>query len=135
MTDRYYGFIVTLKEDIREDDAASLVTALSMVKGVASVRPNIGDGTLAMAEDRIKHRYQMALYDAVREVFEGKKVGSRPPISSSPPPKRRLIEPWQLFAILGICATVAVAVMVVGFHMRDNRVEALHQMEKACQTR
>lgn len=39
MTTRYSGFVVTLTDDIREDDAEAVVTALRMVKGVASVEP------------------------------------------------------------------------------------------------
>jgi hypothetical protein len=77
MTDRLAGYIVTLAEDVRVDDAEDITKAIGMVKGVSSVKPIVADLQLHMAEDRIKHNYQMAMYDAVREVFEGKKPNER----------------------------------------------------------
>ncbi len=41
MTDRFKGFLVTLDEEIREDDAEQILTALKMVKGVFSVKPYV----------------------------------------------------------------------------------------------
>lgn len=39
MTDRLSGYLVTLDQDIREDDAEEIVAALRMIKFVASVTP------------------------------------------------------------------------------------------------
>lgn len=39
MTDRHAGFLVTMADDIREDDAEAVITALRMVKGVLNVSP------------------------------------------------------------------------------------------------
>ena len=73
MTDRLSGYVVTLVEDVRVDDAEDITKAISMIKGVATVRPIVADMQVHMAEDRVRHRYQMGMYDAVRAVFEGKK--------------------------------------------------------------
>lgn len=73
MTDRLAGYIVTLTDDVRVDDAEEITRAIGMIRGVATVRPIVSDIQLHMAEDRAKHRYLMAMYDAVRTVFEGKK--------------------------------------------------------------
>lgn len=44
MTDRHAAYIVTLSEDIREDDAEeSILVAIRMIKGVASVKPVLSD--------------------------------------------------------------------------------------------
>jgi chromosome segregation and condensation protein ScpB len=39
MTQRHAGYLVTLEEDIREDEAQEIITALKMVKFVHSVEP------------------------------------------------------------------------------------------------
>jgi hypothetical protein len=131
MTDRYSGFVVTLKDDIRKDEADGIINALSMVKGVLTVRPDLGGGHLAMAEDRAKHRYYMAMHDAVRNVF-GESTADRTYPLITPPPRKRLMEPWQWSAIFFISLAAALAIVIVGVHMRDARVEALQKMEKAC---
>lgn len=41
MTDRFKGFLVTLDDEIREDDAEAILTALRMIKGVFMVNPYI----------------------------------------------------------------------------------------------
>ena len=41
MSDRFFAVTVLLEKDTREDDAADILTALRMVKGVASVSPHI----------------------------------------------------------------------------------------------
>ena len=41
MTDRMNGVTVTFDRDIREDDAEILIQAISMIKGVIHVEPNI----------------------------------------------------------------------------------------------
>jgi hypothetical protein len=39
MTNRHSGYVVVLTDDIREDDAEAVITALKMIKGVLSVQP------------------------------------------------------------------------------------------------
>jgi hypothetical protein len=46
MTDRYAALVVTLKADIREDDAEPLIDAIRLLRGVASVRPVLAEGDL-----------------------------------------------------------------------------------------
>lgn len=43
MTDRHAGYLVVLDTDVREDDAEEIITALSMIKGVAEVTPVAAD--------------------------------------------------------------------------------------------
>jgi hypothetical protein len=39
MTDRYNALLVVLESDVREDDLAALVQAISQFRGVISVKP------------------------------------------------------------------------------------------------
>jgi hypothetical protein len=52
MTDRHAGYVVVLKDDIREDDAEHVINALRMVKGVLNVEPIVSDLELYIAERR-----------------------------------------------------------------------------------
>lgn len=61
MTDRHAGYVVTLARDIREDDAEAVITAISMVKGVVSVKPVVADVELHLAQERRDRRWQTAL--------------------------------------------------------------------------
>jgi hypothetical protein len=54
MTDRLKGVIVTFKEDIREDDAEAVLTAIKMVKGVLSVKPLVSNYEQHIAEERVR---------------------------------------------------------------------------------
>lgn len=63
MTDRHAGYLVTLTGDVREDDAEAIITALRMVKGVATVKPVPADIDQAIAEDRARIAFRVKLYD------------------------------------------------------------------------
>jgi len=52
VTDRHAGYIVTLREDVREDAAEAIMTALRMVSGVTSVEPVTADYRDVMARAR-----------------------------------------------------------------------------------
>lgn len=54
MTDRHAGYIVTLADDVREDDAEHVINALRMIKGVLNVSPVPADIELHMATERAK---------------------------------------------------------------------------------
>ena len=41
MTDRYNFLVVVLEENIRDDDAETILNAIRMVKGVLSVEGNV----------------------------------------------------------------------------------------------
>jgi len=43
MTDRYTGFVVCLENDMRDDDAQAIITAIETLRGVASVQPVVAD--------------------------------------------------------------------------------------------
>jgi hypothetical protein len=68
MTDRHAAYIVVLEDDIRDDDAGeSVLIALRMVKGVASVEPVVADYSFAVARTRRDSAWRDALYELARQ--------------------------------------------------------------------
>lgn len=68
MTDRHAGYVVTLAQDIREDDAEATITALRMVRGVISVEPVQAGGDLMIAEMRAKNDMRRRLLDLLDDL-------------------------------------------------------------------
>jgi len=66
MTDRVKGFVVTLSEDMREDDAQAIADAIRMVRGVLDVSPSIVDHEDHMNRERIRRELQEKLWDILR---------------------------------------------------------------------
>ena len=54
MTDRLKGCVVMFEEDIREDDAAAVLSAIKMLKGVGDVAPTFADYDDWMNRSRIR---------------------------------------------------------------------------------
>jgi hypothetical protein len=54
MTDRFAGFVVTLEQDIREDNAEATIAAIKQIKGVADVRPVESSAEMQIAEQRAR---------------------------------------------------------------------------------
>jgi len=61
MTERHAGYLVTLAQDIREDDSEAVMAAIAMVKGVVTVEPVPADITLSIATDRATRELQSKL--------------------------------------------------------------------------
>lgn len=66
MTDRHIGYIVTLEEEIREDDAESTINALSHIKGVLNVSPVIANHEMWMAEAKGRHAILKDLVEFIK---------------------------------------------------------------------
>jgi len=71
MTDRHAAYIVTLAEDIREDDAEHILNALRMVSGVLSVKPVTASYEQTIGRERRDSAWSAALYDLARNGPEG----------------------------------------------------------------
>jgi hypothetical protein len=61
MTDRVNGFFVVLEQDIREDDAEATIAAIKQIRGVLSVKPNVGGFDEYIAEMRVRSELTDAL--------------------------------------------------------------------------
>lgn len=57
MTDRHSGYIVVLADDIREDDAEAVISALRMVKGVLSVEPVLSNPDQRIVQARAHEQW------------------------------------------------------------------------------
>jgi hypothetical protein len=69
MTDRHAAYLVVLRDDIRDDDANAILTALRMVSGVASVQPVIADYSQVIARGRRDVEWTEAIGAMVRQVL------------------------------------------------------------------
>jgi hypothetical protein len=67
MTDRHAGYLVVLAEDIREDCAEPILTALRMISGVASVTPVPADYEQVIARTRRDDLWREALQNLLRD--------------------------------------------------------------------
>lgn len=65
MTTRLKGVLVTLKDDLRDDDADRCVSAIQQIRGVLSVEPVPPDVNDHMARVRVHHE----LWEKVLKVF------------------------------------------------------------------
>lgn len=65
MTERHAGYVVTLLEDLHEDEAALTMNALRMVKGVVSVVPVLAGHTYE--GERANARWRRALLDLISD--------------------------------------------------------------------
>jgi hypothetical protein len=61
MTTRHAGYIVTLDDDIREDDAEAIIGAIRMIKFVQSVTPIEAGYSDVIARERRDSRWREAL--------------------------------------------------------------------------
>lgn len=66
MSTRIKGFKIALAEDIREDDAEQVITALKMIKGVVGVEPLSGTAEDYILDIRVKARVRDALYELIK---------------------------------------------------------------------
>jgi hypothetical protein len=72
VTTRHSGYLVTLDEKLREDDAREVIRALEMIKGVADVRP-VEAGTVLSEQNAIILRdsqWRRRLAGVAREMTE-----------------------------------------------------------------
>jgi hypothetical protein len=67
MTKRVSGFVVTLEQDMREDDAQEIVRAILLLKGVVNVD---AIGSAPLDQHTIQRRLQAKMLHAVATAFE-----------------------------------------------------------------
>jgi hypothetical protein len=64
MTDRYMALTVVLERDLRDDDAAALITALKQLKGVIDVRPvQATGGEQGITRMRLNNELRASLFE------------------------------------------------------------------------
>lgn len=65
MTDRLKGLTVLLDRDIREDDAAPIIAAIQMIKGVASVQTHVADPDHYLAVETARWELRKEIWKVV----------------------------------------------------------------------
>lgn len=65
MTDRFNSLTVVLEVDIREDDAESLLSAISQLRGVLRVSGNVSDLGTHVAQVRARQELETKLWAAL----------------------------------------------------------------------
>lgn len=65
MTDRFAGFVVTLEQDLREDDAAVTVAAIRQIRGVMNVEPVLIKAEIHIANARAQREIETKILDAL----------------------------------------------------------------------
>lgn len=73
MTDRHSGYVVTLEDSVREDDAEGIISALRHVKGVLSVEPVIAEPSMQIAETRARTDEGLRLLRIATALIKGEK--------------------------------------------------------------
>lgn len=76
MTDRIRHLTVVLDRDIRTDDIEPVITALHMVKGVASVEAHITDLRHHIAMNSVRSEIEGKLYEAIGQIFHPDRKGT-----------------------------------------------------------
>jgi hypothetical protein len=67
VTDRHADYVVVLDQDIRDDDAEAVSTALRMVKGALTIEPLVASPEVHIAEQRARHEFRTELYNLAKE--------------------------------------------------------------------
>ena len=67
MTDRIHSITLILENDMRVDDAESLIHAARHLRGVIAVKGNVSDSTAYMAEERAKNQLISKVYEALKD--------------------------------------------------------------------
>ena len=68
MTDRLKGVHVSFEEDIRVDDAETIINAIKMIKGVSDVKGNITNPDDWLAREYVKQEIKDKLLDLYRSI-------------------------------------------------------------------
>lgn len=65
MSDRFHSLVVVLEFDIKDEDAAPIITAIETLRGVASVTGIVSDMESNMAETRALTKLRTQLFDVL----------------------------------------------------------------------
>jgi geranylgeranyl pyrophosphate synthase len=74
MTDRIRHLTVVLDADYRDDDVASIVEAIRMIRGVAHIEEHIVEAQDQLARMAVRSEIESALHKAIDSVFTRKSV-------------------------------------------------------------
>jgi hypothetical protein len=67
VTDRHSGYIVTLEQEVRKDDAEAIIAAIGMIKGVLTVDAVVADASTYIERRRARSQIINKLIDIADE--------------------------------------------------------------------
>jgi hypothetical protein len=67
MTDRHAGYVVTLADNVRDDDAEATIAAIRQIKGVRAIEPVVADPKLHIAHIRAQQELSERLWKALQQ--------------------------------------------------------------------
>ncbi len=70
MSDRIKGLTVTLRPELRDDDAEPTIAAIRMIKGVIDVQAHVADPAHHMAVIHAKQALREPAAEALRKIVE-----------------------------------------------------------------
>lgn len=68
MTNSLKGVFVSFDNDIMEDDAEFIMSAIKMIKGVQSVEANVVNADDWMNRERIRIEMKQKIYDSLKNI-------------------------------------------------------------------
>ena len=68
MTAKFNSLTIVLENDVREDDAQTLINAILMLKGVLSVEGNVSSFADYVAESRVKTEVRNRLFEIITSI-------------------------------------------------------------------
>jgi len=68
MTDRLKGAYIAFTQDIREDDAESIIQAIKMIKGVSAVETSVSNGEDWMNREHIRSELKERFWDFYKSI-------------------------------------------------------------------
>jgi len=71
MTDRHAGYLVVLKDSIREDDDQATLQAIQQIKGVISVQPIVSDPKMEIAQTQATYVVAEAVIKFIAKYGKG----------------------------------------------------------------
>ncbi len=74
MTDRVRSFTVVLDQDYRTDDLEQIINTVLMIKGVASVTPQVVESSDYITRQTLSIDFRQKLYKCVAGVLDGKDI-------------------------------------------------------------
>jgi hypothetical protein len=71
MSDRHAGYVVVLEEPLHEEDSERVIAAISLLKGVVSVKPIVDSFEVQLAYDKAKHDIGVKLFQELKNILWG----------------------------------------------------------------
>lgn len=66
MSDRHAGFVVTLDQDLKDEDAEEIANAIRCLQHVVTVRPVVSNIEMHLCREQVRHELMQKLWDVLK---------------------------------------------------------------------